>query len=340
MSAAQPTLPVLGQGPVSNLAAGDAADYFALIQVGSLDCGVSSDGVSSASGSEGGGGGGGGGGSWRDEAASGSDSGIGIPGYDLPSLPSGGELVTNYVICPLVDLLYNGVGLMLNMLEGSGLLSVSPLMGNDPDTKNSREGIFGAWTVFRDLANVGIIIGLFFVVFSQATSFGMNAYGVRKMLPKIVIAAILINLSFVICAVLVDVFNIMGSSLGSTLEAAIGNRGSAEGILTSASSGVTGAISAVGTIIMALLMLVILILLTLFGVVCVFFLIARQILIILLIVAAPIAFIAWLFPNTESQFKKWWSTLIRLLAIYPIVMSLNAVVLIILLALDALRSSL
>jgi hypothetical protein len=48
-------------------------------------------------------------------------------------------------------------------------------------------------------------------------------------------------------------------------------------------------------------------------------LILRQMLIILIIVIAPIAFVAYLLPNTESLFKKWRQVLVSLLMLYPII---------------------
>lgn len=250
-----------------------------------------------------------------------------------------GGLVVNYVICPMMTAMYQGVLLIIGLIEQGGLLGVSPLLSNGRPSDETA-GVYAAWSVFRDLANFGLVIGLFLVIFSQATSYGLSAYGVRKMLPKIVIAALLINLSYIICAVLVDIFNILGTSLDELLTGAISravNSSTAGGIL-SEQSDVTSAIMGYAALLMAPLLLIVFFILVLMGIVSVFFLMARQILIICLIIAAPLAFIAWLFPNTESNFRKWWSTLIRLLAIYPVVTALNAVVLVILIALSNLVS--
>src|SRR5690606_3575128 len=45
----------------------------------------------------------------------------------------------------------------------------------------------------------------------------------------------------------------------------------------------------------------------------------RQALIILLIVIAPLAFVAYLLPNTEDWFTKWRKLLMTLLLMYPII---------------------
>lgn len=49
-----------------------------------------------------------------------------------------------------------------------------------------------------------------------------------------------------------------------------------------------------------------------------FILIARQALIILLIVLSPLAFVAFLLPNTAKLFESWRKAFVAMLIIYPI----------------------
>ena len=69
----------------------------------------------------------------------------------------------------------------------------------------------------RNIANIIFIIAFIFVIYSQLTSMGISNYGIKRMLPKIIVAAILINLSYYICAVLVDTSNIIGAQLQNLL---------------------------------------------------------------------------------------------------------------------------
>ena len=50
----------------------------------------------------------------------------------------------------------------------------------------------------------------------------------------------------------------------------------------------------------------------------------RQIVIILLVVTAPIAIVAWVLPNTEKLWKFWWGTLTKALLMYPMILLLFA----------------
>jgi len=266
---------------------------------------------------------------------------IGLPFIDV--FPDVGELASNVltdmIICPLVGWVFSGVQIIMNVTVNSQL-DVKPLLtdGHAPTGSEDNAGLYASWRAFRDFSNVFLVLGVMLVIFSQATSYGLNAYGIRKLLPKIVIAALLINLSYFLCAVLIDVFNILGDSLGDTLMAAI------SASMTASGTSITEQMNAV-TALLASLMLasfpmmimfgVILIILLIIGFFAIFFLAARQILLAFLVVAAPLAFIAWMLPNTESYFKRWWTTFVKLLAIYPVVSVLTVISYILLVAVGA-----
>ncbi|MBU3923267.1 hypothetical protein KJ684_03495, partial [Patescibacteria group bacterium] len=63
-----------------------------------------------------------------------------------------------------------------------------------------------AWGTTRDIANMMFI--LFLVVVAFATILRNEQYGVKQLLPKIILIALLINFSFVIAATIVDFSNI------------------------------------------------------------------------------------------------------------------------------------
>ena len=46
----------------------------------------------------------------------------------------------------------------------------------------------------------------------------------------------------------------------------------------------------------------------------------RRIVLLMLVMVAPLAFMAWALPGGEQWFKKWWKTLIQTLLIYPYAM--------------------
>jgi len=62
------------------------------------------------------------------------------------------------------------------------------------------------WTVSRDIANMFFILIL--VVIAFATILRFERYGAKQLLPKVIIIALLINFSLVLCYVLIDFTNI------------------------------------------------------------------------------------------------------------------------------------
>lgn len=72
--------------------------------------------------------------------------------------------------------------------------------------KNTLDTIQVGWKACRDFTNMLFI--LFMVVVAFGTILRTEGYGVKKLLPKIIGAALLINFSLVLCAVIIDFSNI------------------------------------------------------------------------------------------------------------------------------------
>lgn len=190
---------------------------------------------------------------------------------------------------------------------------------------------FKTWSSFRDIANVFFVIILSIIIFSQVSGVGISNYGIKKMLPKIIVFAILVNISWYISVIMIDISNILGHSLfewlsgdgtwqfssdsqseDSPVEQILsgGNTAAAIGVGTAAA--ISGAFAAGSSILLfifsaalALIMMV-------------FILLIRQAAVIVLVVVSPVAFVAGILPNTEGFFKKWMKFLKNMLMIYPI----------------------
>jgi hypothetical protein len=221
--------------------------------------------------------------------------------------------IVNNLLAPITDATYSFV---------STLLEVKPL------TTTNDSQLYKAWSIMRDFANVAFVIAFLLIVFSQVTSIGISNYGLKKLLPRLIIAAILVNASFWICAIAVDLSNIVGGSMRSLLAGAAGTFGPPAGGASSTGNGALGwaglaatGLAATGAALYiglsALLPALIVVLFTILVVA--FTLIIRQVLIVILIVIAPLAFVAYLLPNTESLFTRWRKLFGDLLLIYPIV---------------------
>ena len=222
-----------------------------------------------------------------------------------------------WLICPSMSL--------GGKLADAGYSSVSMFLDISPDIFNDNPELGGAkqaWNFFRDIANVVFVLLFLWVIFSQISNVGVSNYGIKKILPKLILGAILINLSFYICQLAVDLSNILGYALkgvleGASLRAETSDTGLGGGFVAV----LTGALGLVGAPLFAFLTVSVPMLIwTLLSIgVALLILVFRQAAVILLIAISPIAFAAWLLPNTESLFKKWVSAFKGLLVVFPVV---------------------
>jgi hypothetical protein len=224
-----------------------------------------------------------------------------------------------WIICPALGFM-SAISDQLFSFLASEFLSV------DVRTVSATSGTHEAWSIMRNIANVAFVIAFLIIIFSQLTSVGINAYGIKKMLPRLIIAAILVNLSFTICQLAVDLSNILGYGIkalfGNVQSLATPNATLASGDATGNGFGIAVLILPImaGGITLALAMSVPVILSVLLALlVIVFILLARKALIVLLIVIAPLAFVAYLLPNTEQWYKKWQKMFFALLLVFPII---------------------
>ncbi|MDX2776386.1 hypothetical protein PV379_03405 [Streptomyces caniscabiei] len=226
-----------------------------------------------------------------------------------------------WIICPIVNNL-------LAPITDAAYAFVASLLTVQPLTMDGTNQIYQAWTVMRDFANVAFVIAFLLIVFSQLTNIGINNYGIKKMLPRLILAAILVNVSYWICAIAVDLSNIAGASMRGLFAGTAGNITIPDGGTGSTAEGAAGWVSLAATGLVAtgaalyiglsaLLPALIIVLFTILIVAIV--LLIRQVLIVLLIVVSPLAFVAYLLPNTESLFTKWRKLFGNLLLLFPIV---------------------
>ena len=223
-----------------------------------------------------------------------------------------------WIICPVVNTL-------ASMSEGARAKLVDMLT---IDTKSiiqdtSDGSVYSYWSKIRDYANILFVIFFMFVIYSQITGYGLDNYGIKRMLPKLIIGVIVVNTSFYICGLLVDLSNVIGSSAFKFISTtAIGNipagdwNDSDQGWISKIAAGalvITAGYFALAAVISMLLFVVIT------AVTTIFLLGVREAIIIMCIVLSPLAFAAMIMPNTEGLYKKWWGAFKSALIVYPMV---------------------
>ena len=225
-----------------------------------------------------------------------------------------------WFICPVSNWLADGIDFMYGALQQ--FLKTKPL-----ETTNQNSGIYLAWVIMRNISNVAFIVAFLVIIYSQLTSVGISNYGVKKMIPRLVIAAVLVNLSFTICAILLDLSNIAGYAFQDAFMG-IKNTISTVGENTSTwtwseviSTALSNGALAIGAITFTTELLPMLVpAATLAGLTLLLILLimaARQALIIILIIISPLAFVCYLLPGTEKWFKKWRDSFLTMLVFFP-----------------------
>jgi len=235
-----------------------------------------------------------------------------------------------WIICPVSTFLADAMDNIFTVL--SGFIAVQP-----PKTGDSTSDLYVAWNVMRSIANVAFIIAFLVIIYSQLTSLGISNYGLKKLIPRLIIAAVLVNVSYLVCAAAVDLSNILGYSIQDILIGIRQNTFNIDNETWSADtttwsnimgfvlSGGTATAAGIGLLVAtggsigAALYLLLPILLGLILTVLFVLLIlaARQAIIIILIVIAPLAFVANLLPNTEKWFEKWRDLFMTMLVFFP-----------------------
>lgn len=219
---------------------------------------------------------------------------------------------------------------MGNMVDTSyDLLSI--LLKTDPVLQTTRGGsgdssMYMAWSTLRNLANVFFTITLLIVILSYTSNIGVSAYNIRKILPRIIMAAFLINASWWICAIFVDLSNILGATITDTLgnitSIGVNNQFSNWKLVISSVLFASAAVIAASSLVIygGFSVLLPAIVSALIAVVTVFILLlARQVLIIIFIIISPLAFAAILLPGTNFLFERWRKMFVPLLMLYPVI---------------------
>lgn len=236
-----------------------------------------------------------------------------------------------WLVCPIIEHISSLGDFAFSILSNMFLETEPELVANN-------SGTFDAWSIARDLANILFAIAFLVIVLSQITGFGLTNYGIKRMLPRLIVAAIAVNASYWICQALVDLSNIGGWVIkdflsdiasqvsnksamavniqGTDFQTSNGALGQAGGVLTKLAVGVL----ALGSVLFFLPILgsvATMVFLTCLSVIII--LLLRKAIIVLLVVISPIAFVLYLLPNTERLFNRWLKMFIQLLMVFPVV---------------------
>lgn len=274
-----------------------------------------------------GGGGGGGGGSTAKSCESNFTSGF------------------EWIICPSLKLADKAAGGFNSFVEGQltvctgqSSTQASGICANSILGDQTHLGPKNAWSIFKNIASALLVIIVLVAVISQALNVGpFDAYTIRKILPKVVAAVILIQVSWYMLKYAVDLSNDLGKGIQNLLYAPFGGSGNMDLdklVANSVSTHGTGTndtwaffttLAGGGALLANLPGLLTLGLFVVVALVVAFLvLLLRKIFILTLILLAPVAFILWILPGTNRYWKMWSENFTKLLLMFPMIMALVA----------------
>lgn len=190
--------------------------------------------------------------------------------------------------------------------------------GLSPGDPHFNQFLFIGWHLTRDLTNIFFVIAL--VAIGLGTALRLSGYQMQKALPTLIIIALLVNFTPVICGLIVDASNIVmnffiqggfasGNSFVNYAVSQWSNIGSLVGGLkfwdpTSSQEAVS---AAAGSMVLIWFNLIAALVYLLFALIFVL----RYIAIWILVILSPFAFACRILPATKNVWDMWWKNFIQ-----------------------------
>ncbi len=235
-----------------------------------------------------------------------------------------------WIVCPLMEKAA-WIGDQSFQFLSKTFLETEPELVATYGAGKEPSGTYKSWELARNIANVMFIAAFLIIILSQVTGRGLDNYGIKKMLPRLIIAAVAVNVSYFICQAMVDLSNILGYEVQNFLVDMARDVSDRTAMPVASDTGIqrgTGTLAVIAGIALASVVAVWLILSVMIpavGVIVItvitliIILLMRKAFIILLVVVSPIAFVLYLLPNTEQYFRKWLSMFWKLLMVFPVI---------------------
>lgn len=199
----------------------------------------------------------------------------------------------------------------------------------ESNISNTKSGTYKAWEMMRSVANALFVVAFMVLVYSQLTGRNSGGYNIKRLLPRLIIAAIAVNLSYFICAIMIEISNIVGDSLVQIFKEVAGRVGRTimpietkpsafqDGTLTVITSSVMGK-TGTAWVLLAPVAAVTITIATITSAALIL-LIMRKAVIAMLVLVSPILFVAYLLPNLERFFFQGVRLFVQLLLLFPII---------------------
>jgi hypothetical protein len=197
--------------------------------------------------------------------------------------------------------------------------------GTTINASSMNEIVTAGWVLVRDILNIIFVLALLGIAF--ATILRIEAYQFKTLLPKLLVGALLVNFSKTIALTLVDFSNaimsgIMGTQNGATASASLLALFNVSSFLDlSMNLGTQLKVASTEPAVLGTNILVVVFLgmftMALAGLAVL--LVIRTVVLMILVVFSPIAFVLNVLPVTQKYASKWWEEFTKYLFVGPVV---------------------
>jgi hypothetical protein len=213
-----------------------------------------------------------------------------------------------------------GISKTMNWTMGQ----VNGLLNQTADMVVGRAGektpaMYAPWISIRNIALSLLVMALIIIAFANVLQIDIEQYGLNRMIPRIIISIIMAYASWIIVIFFFD------------LSAAISGqaKGLSGGIDMLASLGKMSVAAPTSGQVLAdigifFLIIAVLILTVACGIILLFMLLIRIVMLSFLLVIAPLAFILNIMPFTANLYKQWWSEFFKWMFMGPIALAIIA----------------
>jgi len=239
-------------------------------------------------------------------------------------LPARADMTAELVFKALNWFFYQ-INLLIGWLGGvlfslAGMLVGIAFETNAHIISDANPIVFIGWNISRDLANLGFVLVIIIIAF--ATILRIQDYGINKLLPKLILAAVLVNFSLLIGKVFVDFSNVLTDFFlknaevsPSTVATALADAFRINKLLSASLSPDVpipppdfGQVSE--ALFVGIASVIFTFLFTVLGAICLFILailfLLRFLWLSFLLMISPFAWLLGLIPNFSEHSKKWW----------------------------------
>lgn len=226
----------------------------------------------------------------------------------------------SWIVCPIVTASITAVDKMDGYINQLLTIDTKPIFDT---TTQSGENYKKSWSIFRSIALGIVIIATLIIIISTAFGYEiLDAYTLRKLLPRILISIVFITLSWNIMEFLITLTNDVGNGVRALIYLPFQGDSIEFGAITGLTSWLLLGIGGITLGAMGLLSLVATALLAVF--IAFMVLVLRELIIIVLVLVAPIGIACLILPNTRKGWQIWQNTFTVMLVVFPIISAIIA----------------